>query len=207
MNWGVEMNRKMFACLYFLGILFVFILNAHAKELDSVEVNKDFIDSLTLRNIGNLSIMIPSFLKDVEKNFTDGSLVKLFRDDSKAKSIMVFIDKTPLSSDLRKVVSSQYEFYDKAFNPGINPVFRVWSNLWNSANGKTSRIDFGDFHGFLIKGTKHFYSEPPTYGHMYQLFRKGDDETLINIAISSSNDYFLNDWKCNYIVNTLREHK
>lgn len=206
----MEMNRKMFACLCFLGILFVFILNAHAKELDSVEVNKDFIDSLTLRNIGNLSIMIPNFLKmepNVETNLINGSIVKLFRDDSKAKSIMVFIDKTPLSSDLRKVVSSQYEFHDKAFNPGINPVFRVWSNLWNSANGKTSRIDFGDFHGFLIKGTKHFYSKPLAYEYMYQLFRKGDDESLINIVIRSSNDYFLNDWECNYIVNTLREHK
>lgn len=203
----MEMSRKMFACLYFLGILFVFILNAHAKELDSVEVHKDFIDSLTLRNIGNISIMIPSFLKDVLKNFPDGSLVKLFHDDSKTKSIIVFIDKTPLSSDLRKVVSSQYEFHDKAFNPGINPVFRAWSNLWNSANGKTSRIDFGDFHGFLIKGTKYFYSKPPTYEYVYRLFRKGDDESLISIVISSSNDYFLNDWECNYIVNTLREHK
>lgn len=171
------------------------------KEINNGEVSKDFVDNLILRNIGNHSIMIPNFLIENEKNQnTDELIGKVFQDISKTKSILVLIDKTPLSEDLKQVVSSQYDFHDKAFNPGINPIYKVWNKVSYEGRGKTSRIDFGDFHGFLIKGTAKF-------GYRYELFKKGEDETLISIVIRSPNDYFLSDGECNYIVNTLRENK
>lgn len=204
--------------IFFLSLLGIFSLTiiGYAQEA-STKADAEFKEHLTKRNVSNLSILIPSYLtgkeKDVilEKYKTIGNI---FSDDTKTKVIQVLIDKESIPEEVRKLVSNKYKFHEKAFHPGINLSYIAWNKAMKAGYSKIEKfedVDFGNFHGFVIKGKKTYQdylnNNQLRYIHEFLLFEKEEDETLITIIIGSQNDYFLSDEECNYIASSISEDK
>jgi len=161
-----------------------------------------FADTLSKRQIGNISIMLPGNL--TEKKVKNGEV--FFDVNNGKRTVAVLIDDLPLEANLRNSVSSKYDFWKKTYYPGTDPALLMLSKAYKSgfqAIEKIEEVDLQDFRGFLTKGIR---NTPKGHSYIfdYILFQKGDNQKQISLAIQSSNGYFLSDAECNYIVSTMK---
>lgn len=197
------MNLKKIFCLTFLGI-FIFISVMVFAQEHKETVSDDFRNKLRERQIKDISIMIPDFLKEIPYGQNKG-----FVDDNKTKMIIVLVEEQPLPIELKKAVSTWYEFYEKSFDPGLNPVFITWNRNWKSEYNKIKRmekVDSGDFHSFFTKGIV-ITKDSEKYIYEYHLFDKDTENKDISIRFASKQNYFLTDEESNYIVSTIKKVK
>jgi hypothetical protein len=194
------MNLKKISCLAFLGIL-VFM----GVVVSAQTVSDDFRSKLTERQIKDISIMIPDYLKE---EVSQGQ-IKGFVADTKTKTIIVLVEDEPLTAELKKVVSTWYEFWEKSFDPVTNPAYKIWNSNWKSQYTKIEkmeRVDFGDFHGFLTKGIV-ITQDSEKFIYDYILFDKDTGNKYITIRFASMQNYFLTDEESNYIASTIKRVK
>lgn len=197
----MEKKKSIGLTMSLLLVIFYFSTSAFA------ELSEDFKKNLRKTDIKNISIMIPDYLEEQTKVARDD--VKMFLDSTKTKSIIVLIDEKPLTDDLKGVVSNWYEFYEKSYFPGMNPLYMAWNKLATSQYGgksaKVEKIDFEDFQGFVITGTP-TYKDGKRYIRDFQLYDKKNSEKAITIRFTSQSDlnYFLTDEEAHYIISTIK---
>jgi hypothetical protein len=170
------------------------------------EVSDDFKKNLKKVDVVDISIMIPGDLIEPPNGATEIS--RFFWDSAKDKSINVFVEERPLPEDLIGVVSSWYEFDEKAYFPGADPTYLEWNKLSTSkwgADPQIVKIDLSDYKGFIGKGS---YSQADgTIRHIrsFELFDKKDIDKRVTVVFTSrsGSDYFLTDEEAAYIVSTI----